>query len=58
MLDRVVYGSDGPQSPGFVYGSLERSPAAMAGAGYTAEEARAVLSLNFAAVFGVEPAPL
>lgn len=58
VLDRVVYGSDGPQSPGFVAEYLERSLAAMEGAGYTAEEARAVLSLNFAAVFGVEPAPL
>ncbi|MCY1053883.1 amidohydrolase family protein [Nannocystis sp. SCPEA4] len=56
LVDRVIYGSDGPQSPGFVAEYLERTVAAMAAADYTAEEARAVLSGNFARVFAV-PAP-
>lgn len=52
LVDRVIYGSDGPQSPGFVAGYLERTVAAMEAAEYSADEARAVLSGNFLRVFG------
>lgn len=58
VIDRTIYGSDGPQSPGFVAEYLERSLTAMKSAGYTAEEARAVLSGNFAVAFDVPPAEL
>lgn len=54
VIDRVIYGSDGPQSPGFVATYLERTVAAMQAAGYTADEVRAVLSGNFVRVFGRE----
>lgn len=54
VVDRVIYGSDGPQSPGFVASYLERTVTAMKGADYDAEEIRAVLSGNFVRVFGQE----
>ncbi|MFZ6178031.1 amidohydrolase family protein [Nannocystis pusilla] len=53
LTDRIIYGSDGPQSPGFVAEYLERTVAAMAAADYSAAEARAVLAGNFARVFAV-----
>lgn len=53
LVDRIIYGSDGPQSPGFVKDYLARTVAAMKASGYTKEEAQAVLSGNFARVFGV-----
>ena len=53
LVDRIIYGSDGPQSPGFVRDYLQRTVAAMRATGYTVEEAQAVLSGNFARVFGV-----
>ena len=56
LVDRIIYGSDGPQSPGFVETYLERTVAAMAAADYTADEARAVLAGSFARVFNV-PVP-
>lgn len=56
LVDRIIYGSDGPQSPGFVADYLERTVAAMRAAEYTRDEIRAVLSGNFARVFAV-PAP-
>jgi len=58
LVERVIYGSDGPQRPGFVADYLERTVAAMQAAGYTTGEARAVLSENFARVYGVEAASL
>ena len=58
LVDRVIYGSDGPQSPGFVNTYAERTIHAMTEAGYSADEARAVLSGNFARVFDVAPAVL
>ncbi|MCA9717974.1 MAG: amidohydrolase [Myxococcales bacterium] len=54
LVERTIYGSDGPQSPGFVGDYLARTTAAMESTGYTVEEARAVLSGNFARVFQVE----
>jgi predicted TIM-barrel fold metal-dependent hydrolase len=56
LVDRVIYGSDGPQSPGFVGEYLERTAAAMLAADYTVDEARAVFAGNFARVFDV-PVP-
>ena len=52
LVDRIIYGSDGPQSPGFVKDYLQRTVRAMHLGGYTSEEAAAVLSGNFARVFG------
>lgn len=57
LVDRIIYGSDGPQSPGFVASYLEGTIEAMERAGYTAEEAQAVLAGNFADVFGREVPP-
>ena len=56
LVDRIIYGSDGPQSPGFVKDYLSRTVTAMKASGYTADEAQAVLSGNFARVFRVAPA--
>lgn len=53
LVDRIIYGSDGPQSPGFVEDYLDRTVAAMRSAGYSKEEMRAVLAGNFARVFAV-----
>jgi hypothetical protein len=54
VIDRVIYGSDGPQSPGFVSDYLQRTVTAMEGAEYDTEEIRAVLAGNFIKVFGAE----
>jgi predicted TIM-barrel fold metal-dependent hydrolase len=56
LVDRIIYGSDGPQSPGFVKDYLSRTVTAMKASGYTAAEAAAVFSENFARVFGVAKA--
>ena len=53
LVDRIIYGSDGPQSPGFVRDYLYRTVAAMRATGYSVDEAQAVLSGNFARVFNV-----
>ena len=39
LVDRIIYGSDGPQSPGFVKDYLSRTVQAMRATGYTADEA-------------------
>jgi predicted TIM-barrel fold metal-dependent hydrolase len=57
LVDRAIYGSDGPQSPGFVDDYLGRTVAAMREAGYSRDELAAVLAGNFVRVFAVaEPA--
>lgn len=53
LVDRIIYGSDGPQSPGFVKDYLARTVAAMRATGYSVDEAQAVLAGNFARVFNV-----
>ncbi len=58
LVDRTIYGSDGPQSPGFVKTYSERTAYALTEAGYSADEAAAVFSGNFARVFGVAPVVL
>ena len=51
LTARFLYGSDGPQAPGFVDDYLTRSVEAMERAGWTLEEARAGLSGNFDRLF-------
>jgi predicted TIM-barrel fold metal-dependent hydrolase len=53
VVDRIIYGSDGPQSPGFVKTYLDKTVAAMQATGYSEQEAADVLAGNFARVFGV-----
>lgn len=53
LIERIIYGSDGPQFPGFVPSYLELNIAAMQRAGYTAAEAQLVLGDNFRSVFAV-----
>jgi uncharacterized protein len=54
LVDRVLYGSDGPQRPGFVRDYLDKTVAAMTQVGYTEDEMGSVLAKNFQRVF--EPA--
>ena len=58
LVDRLIYGSDGPQRPGFILDYLERSLSAMEANGYSADEVRQVLSENADRAFGVEPVVL
>ena len=58
LVDKTIFGTDGPQSPGFVADYVERTLYAMEQAGYTADEAAAVMSGNFARVYGVEEVEL
>lgn len=51
VADRILYGSDGPQSPGFLASYLERSLTAMQAAGYSRDEQARVLSGAFDEVF-------
>lgn len=53
LVDRIIYGSDGPQSPGFARDYLERTVEAMRASGYSVDDMRAVLSGNFERVFAV-----
>ncbi len=52
LVGRVVYGSDGPQYPGFVAEYLERAIAAMEAADYSADEAQQVLAGTARELFG------
>jgi len=56
LTDRVIYGSDGPQSPGFVQEYAERTLYALEQGGWTVDEAAAAMAGNFARVFGA-PTP-
>ncbi|HBP20573.1 MAG TPA: hypothetical protein DEA08_22635, partial [Planctomycetes bacterium] len=51
LIDRVIYGSDGPQRPGFVRDYLDKTVAAMVQNGYTDDEMAGVLAGNFERVF-------
>jgi predicted TIM-barrel fold metal-dependent hydrolase len=51
VTDRIIYGSDGPQSPGFAKRYLEGTIRAMERANYTVDEIKAVLAGNFRRVF-------
>jgi predicted TIM-barrel fold metal-dependent hydrolase len=51
VIDKLIYGSDGPQFPGYLRGHLEAFVGAMQDAGYTTDEMRMILSDNFSRVF-------
>ena len=53
LTQRTLYGSDGPQRPGFVGSYLQTTLTAMQDAGYSADEAQAVLAGNFAQLYDV-----
>lgn len=55
VIDKMIYGSDGPQQPGYVKSHLERFVAGMQAGGYTVDEMRAILSGNFTRVFALKP---
>jgi predicted TIM-barrel fold metal-dependent hydrolase len=57
VLDKVIYGSDGVQMPGYLEEHLHAYVAAMERNGYTTEEMRQVLSGNFIRVFGIGTPP-
>ena len=44
LIERVIYGSDGPQRPGFIAEYLERNLYAMEKNDYTLEEVKLILS--------------
>ena len=52
VLDKVIYGSDGVQLPGYLEEHLHNYVEAMKRNGYTNDEMRKVLSGNFIRVFG------
>lgn len=52
LTDRIIYGSDGPQSPGFARTYAERTTYALDQADWTVDEARAAMAGNFDRVFG------
>ena len=58
VIDKMIYGSDGPQFPGYAGEHLEAYVAAMQEEGYTADEMRLVLADNFVRVFGIPPIEL
>ncbi len=53
VTHKMIYGSDGPQFPGYIGRHLEAYVAAMKDADYTVEEMRYVLADNFSRVFGM-----
>jgi predicted TIM-barrel fold metal-dependent hydrolase len=57
VLNKVIYGSDGVQFPGYLKSHLENYVAAMQRNGYTADEMQQVLSGNFIKVFGIGTPP-
>jgi predicted TIM-barrel fold metal-dependent hydrolase len=57
VLNKVIYGSDGVQFPGYLKSHLENYVAAMQRNGYTPDEMRKVLSGNFIKVFGIGQHP-
>jgi hypothetical protein len=58
VINKLIYGSDGPQFPGYVKSHLAAAVAAMKEAGYTAEDMEQVLSGNFLRVFALPPIDL
>lgn len=53
VTDKLIYGSDGPQFPGYAGRHLENFVAAMRDADYTKSEMTAVLAGNFRRVFEI-----
>ncbi len=58
VVDKLIYGSDGPQFPGYAEAHLEAFVEAMKEEGYTNDEMRLVLADNFVRVFGIPPIEL
>ncbi len=55
VIGKMIYGSDGPQFPGYAKSHLQAFAAAMQEAAYTPEEMEQVLSGNFLRVFALPP---
>jgi len=53
VTHKLIYGSDGPQYPGYIESHLANFVAAMKDAGYTKDEMRLILAGNFSRVFGI-----
>ena len=58
VIDKMIYGSDGPQMPGYMGKHLEAYVNAMKDEGYTTDEMRLVLADNYVRVFGIPPIEL
>ncbi|MFW2403669.1 MAG: amidohydrolase family protein [Gammaproteobacteria bacterium] len=54
VTHKLIYGSDGPQYPGYISRHLDNFVAAMRDADYTQEEMRMILAGNFIRVFGID----
>ena len=57
LIDKTIYGSDGPQRPGFALDYAERTLIAMEKSGYSFEEAQAVMADNAENLFPLETSP-
>jgi predicted TIM-barrel fold metal-dependent hydrolase len=55
VTHKLIYGSDGPQFPGYIGKHLQAFVVAMQDADYTADEMRMILAGNFYRVFGISP---
>lgn len=53
LASKMIYGSDGPQFPGYVASHLEAFVQGMRDANYTRDEMRMILADNFSRVFGL-----
>ena len=53
LAHKLIYGSDGPQFPGYIGKHLEAFVAAMQAAGYTVDEMRLILADNFSRIMGL-----
>ncbi len=53
VIEKLIYGSDGPQFPGYVQSHLDAFLAGMQEVGYTTDEMRLILADNFTRVFGM-----
>ena len=51
VIEKLIYGSDGPQFPGYVQSHLDAFVAGMQEVGYTTEEMRLILADNFTRLF-------
>jgi len=53
LIDRVIYGSDGPQFPGYTASHLENFVEAMEINEYSAMEMKLILQSNFETLFNL-----
>lgn len=53
LASKMIYGSDGPQFPGYLKDHLDAFVQGMRDAGYTKDEMRLILADNFSRVFGL-----